>query len=243
VAAPDGCDRYVARIVTGFDPTAESPAWLQRRPGAGGMRPISLAVDITNSVMLEVGPAAARLRPGRAVRTGRRTPGAAGERLTTLDGQDRALDPEDLLITDGSGPIALAGVMGGGPTEITAGTTSILLESAHFAPLSIARTARRHRLPSEASRRYERGVDPLLAPAAAELAVRMLVELGGAEPGRSATTTGRAAPVLSLPLDAPGGWRAGRTRPRRCAGGWRTSAAPWRAPTRWRSCRPAGGPT
>ena len=205
VAAPDGCDRYVARVVTGFDPTATSPAWLQRRLVLAGMRPISLAVDITNAVMLEVGqPLHAfdldALSGPVVVR--RAEP---GERLTTLDGQDRVLDPQDLLITDGSGPIALAGVMGGGPTEITAGTTSVLLESAHFAPLSIARTARRQRLPSEASRRYERGVDPLLAPAAAELAVRMMVELGGATAGPVSDHDAVApAPVLSLPLDAPG---------------------------------------
>jgi phenylalanyl-tRNA synthetase beta chain len=129
----------------------------------------------------------------------------AGERLTTLDGQDRALGEADLLITDDSGPIALAGVMGGGPTEVTSATTAILLESAHFAPLSIARTARRHRLPSEASRRYERGVDPALAPAAAERAVRMLVDLGGATAGpvTDVDSTTRP-PVLSLPVDAPG---------------------------------------
>jgi phenylalanyl-tRNA synthetase beta chain len=205
VAAPDGCDRYVARVVTGFDPAAESPAWLQRRLVLAGMRPISLAVDITNAVMLEVGqPLHAfdldALSGPVVVRRAQ-----PGERLTTLDGQDRELDPQDLLITDGSGPIALAGVMGGGPTEITAGTTSVLLESAHFAPLSIARTARRHRLPSEASRRYERGVDPLLAPAAAELAVRMMVELGGATAGPVSDHDAVAPPpVLSLPLDAPG---------------------------------------
>jgi phenylalanyl-tRNA synthetase beta chain len=205
VSAPDGCDRYVARVVAGLDPTAGSPAWLQRRLVLAGMRPISLAVDITNSVMLEVGqPLHAfdldALSGPVVVRRARE-----GERLTTLDGQDRALHPDDLLITDSSGPIALAGVMGGGPTEITAGTTSILLESAHFAPLSIARTARRHRLPSEASRRYERGVDPQLAPAAAELAVRMLVELGGAKAGpvTDHDTVG-PAPVLQLPVDAPG---------------------------------------
>ena len=205
VEAEDGCDRYVARVVTGVDPAATSPAWLQRRLVLAGMRPISLAVDVTNHVMIELGqPLHAfdldALQGEVVVR--RATP---GERLTTLDGQDRALDPADLLITDASGPIALAGVMGGGPTEVTASTTSILLESAHFAPLSIARTARRHRLPSEASRRYERGVDPALAPAAAEVAVRMLVELGGATAGpvTDVDTVG-APPVLTLPLDAPG---------------------------------------
>jgi phenylalanyl-tRNA synthetase beta chain len=201
----DGCDRYVARVVRGLDPAAESPLWLQRRLVLAGMRPISLAVDVTNSVMLELGqPLHAfdldALQGDVVVRRAR-----PGERLTTLDGQDRALAGTDLLITDGSGPIALAGVMGGGPTEVTAGTTAILLESAHFAPRSIARTARGHRLPSEASRRYERGVDPALAPAAAEAAVRLLVELGGATAGPVTDVDTRAPqPTLSLPLDAPG---------------------------------------
>ncbi|MCW2679212.1 MAG: phenylalanyl-tRNA synthetase, beta subunit [Frankiales bacterium] len=205
VEAEDGCDRYVARVITGLDPAAESPAWLQRRLVLAGMRPISLAVDVTNHVMVELGqPLHAfdldALQGEVVVRRARE-----GERLTTLDGQDRKLDEADLLITDGSGPIALAGVMGGGPTEVTATTTSILLESAHFAPLSIARTARRHKLPSEASRRYERGVDPALAPAAAEVAVRMLVELGGATAGPVTDVDSTPTPpVLSLPLDAPG---------------------------------------
>ena len=200
----DGCDRYVARVVRGLDPTATSPAWLQRRLVLAGMRPVSLAVDVTNAVMLELGqPLHAfdldALSGDVVVR--RAVP---GERLTTLDGQDRALDPEDLLITDDRGPIALAGVMGGGPTEVTESTTSLLVESAHFAPRSTARTARRHRLPSEASRRYERGVDPALAPAAAEVAVRMLVELGGATAGPSTDVDTRApAPVLQLPVGEP----------------------------------------
>ncbi len=205
VDAADGCDRYVARVVTGLNPNAPSPAWLQRRLALAGMRPISLAVDVTNSVMIELGQPLHAFDLGALtgeIVVRRATP---GERLVTLDGQDRALDPEDLLITDGSGPIALAGVMGGGPTEVTASTTSLLLESAHFAPLSVARTARRHRLPSEASRRYERGVDPALAAAAAEVAVRMLVELGGATPGPvTDVDTVAPAPVLTLPLEAPG---------------------------------------
>jgi phenylalanyl-tRNA synthetase beta chain len=204
VDAPDGCDRYVARVVRGLDPTATSPVWLQRRLSLAGMRPISLAVDVTNHVMLELGqPLHAfdldALSGDVVVRRA-----ARGERLTTLDGQDRALDPEDLLITDDRGPIALAGVMGGGPTEVTEATTSLLVESAHFAPRSIARTARRHRLPSEASRRYERGVDPALAPAAAEAAVRMLVELGGGSAGPVTDVDTRApAPVLRLPVGEP----------------------------------------
>ena len=203
--APEACDRYVARVVRGLDPGAQSPAWLQRRLTLAGMRPISLAVDVTNAVMLELG------QPLHAfdvealcgpIVVRRAEP---GEHLVTLDGQERALDPADLLITDGSGPIALAGVMGGGATEVTAATTSLLLESAHFAPRSIARTARRHKLSSEAGKRYERGVDPALAAAAAELAVRLLVELGGATAGPVTEVDTRSPqPVLTLPVAAPG---------------------------------------
>jgi phenylalanyl-tRNA synthetase beta chain len=201
---PAGCDRYVARVITELDPAATSPAWLQRRLALAGMRPISLAVDVTNAVMLEIGQPlhAFDLDALSGEVVVRRA--APGERLTTLDGQDRALDVEDLLITDGSGPIALAGVMGGGPTEVTASTTSILLESAHFEPVSIARTARRHRLPSEASKRFERGVDPAVAAAAAERAVQLLVELGGAKAGAVTDVDTRGPlPVLSLPLTEP----------------------------------------
>ena len=179
----------------------------------------------------------------------------AGERLVTLDGQDRALDQTDLLITDDSGPIALAGVMGGGPTEITAGTTSIVLESAHFSSLTVARTARRHKLPSEASRRYERGVDPALAAAAAaEVAVRLLVELGGATAGpvTDAWLGGvRCRRSLSM-RGGSGAWPVGRTPRTSSCDGWRTWAASssWASSTRIRSTkarvaivlRPALGP-
>jgi phenylalanyl-tRNA synthetase beta chain len=199
-----GCDRYVARTVTGLDPQAQSPAWLQRRLTLCGMRPISLAVDVTNHVLLELGqPLHAfdldKLDGEVVVRRA-----TAGERLTTLDGQDRALDAEDLVITDASGPIALAGVMGGAATEVTAATTALLLESAHFLPLAIARAARRHKLPSEASKRFERGVDPALAPAAAEAAVRLLVELGGAvAAGGTDVGAQPEVPVLRMPVDLP----------------------------------------
>ncbi|MGB8649147.1 MAG: phenylalanine--tRNA ligase subunit beta, partial [Mycobacteriales bacterium] len=201
----NGCDRYVARILTAVDPNVPSPPWLQRRLVLAGMRPISLAVDVTNHVMLELGQPLhafdlAALQGPVVVRRAR-----PGERLTTLDGQDRALHADDLVITDDSGPIALAGVMGGAATEISGATTQILLESAHFEASSITRTARRHRLPSEASKRYERGVDPDLAPAAAQAAVRMLVELGGATAGPVTDVDDRAPrPQLRLPVDLPG---------------------------------------
>jgi phenylalanyl-tRNA synthetase beta chain len=200
-----GCDRYVARIVTGLDPAAASPAWLQRRVTLCGMRPISLAVDVTNHVLLELGQPLhafdlSALRGDIVVRRA-----AAGEKLATLDGQMRELDPEDLLITDDSGPIALAGVMGGASTEVGATTTDVLIESAHFLPVSIARTARRHKLPSEASKRFERGVDPELADAAAEAAVRLLVALGGgAEGGTTDVDETPEPPTLRLPVSLPG---------------------------------------
>ena len=203
--ADAGCDRFVARAVTGFDPSAPSPAWLQRRLVLAGMRPISLAVDVTNHVMLELGqPLHAydldTLQGPIVVRRAR-----SGERLVTLDGQDRALHQADLLITDDSGPIGLAGVMGGGSTEISGTTRQILVEAAHFAPSAITLAARRHRLPSEASKRFERGVDSDLCAVAADLAVRLLIEHGGgtAGPITDADTRAPAAPVR-LPVGMPG---------------------------------------
>jgi phenylalanyl-tRNA synthetase beta chain len=179
------CPVFAARTVTGFDPAAPSPRWLQRRVQLAGMRPISLAVDITNYVMLELGQPIHgydrdALRGPIVVRRA-----TAGEKLTTLDGAVRALDSDDLLITDDSGPIGLAGVMGGGSTELSDATTAVVVEAAHFEPTGIARTARRHKLPSEASKRFERGVDPALPAVAAQRVVDLLVSLGGAtqEPG------------------------------------------------------------
>jgi phenylalanyl-tRNA synthetase beta chain len=175
-----GCDRFVAVAIGDVDPTRATPAWMARRLHAAGMRPISLVVDVTNYVMLELGQPlhaydATLLRGVIGVRRA-----SAGEQLETLDGVTRTLHPEDLVIIDDSGVIGLAGVMGGSSTEINAETSSILLEAAHFEPRSIARTARRHRLGSEASRRFERGVDTVLAPHAAGRAAALLAELGGA---------------------------------------------------------------
>ena len=204
---PVGCDRFVARIVRGIDPLAPSPLWMQRRIQLAGMRPISLIVDITNYVMLEVGqPLHAydlrRLTGAITVRRAR-----AGERLTTLDDAQRALHPEDLLITDESGPIGLAGVMGGASTEVHAGTVDVLIEAAHFDWASISRTARRHKLPSEASRRFERQVDPNAAAAAAQRAVDLLVLLGLGEADPEVTiasTQPRPAAPIAIDAGLPG---------------------------------------
>jgi phenylalanyl-tRNA synthetase beta chain len=200
LADPLGCDRFVARAVRGIDPLATSPLWLQRRIQLAGMRPISLIVDITNYVMLEIGQPLHAYDLGRL--TGPITVRRAepGEKLTTLDDAERALDPDDLLITDESGPIGLAGVMGGASTEVHAGTVDVLIEAAHFDPGSISRTARRHRLQSEASRRFERAVDPNAAAAAAQRAVDLLVLLGHGEADPevtvAATQSYAAAPIV-----------------------------------------------
>ncbi|KJE21337.1 phenylalanyl-tRNA synthetase beta subunit [Frankia torreyi] len=200
-----GCDRYVARVVTGVDPAARTPLGWSRRLSLAGMRPISVPVDVTNAVLLGLGQPLhafdrAKLTGAIIVRRAE-----AGETLRTLDGVERILDPEDLVIADDTGPIALAGVMGGANTEISAQTTDIVLEAAHFDPISVARTARRHRLSSEAARRFERGVDPALAPVAAATAVDLLVELAGARPAPGVTDLDHrptAAPVL-LSLHEP----------------------------------------
>lgn len=188
-----GADRYYARAIHGFNPNSHAPNWMRRRLTRAGMRPISLAVDVTNYFMLDLGqPMHAydldKLNPPIVVRRAR-----AGEHLTTLDGKDRELNVEDLLITDspegneGSRVIGLAGVMGGLYGEITAETKNILVECAHFDQVSIARTARRHKLPSEASRRFERGVDTKMQPAAAQAAVELLSRYGSGEPSNKPT--------------------------------------------------------
>lgn len=174
-----GASVFATRIVRGIDPTRPTPAWMVARLKLAGIRSLSLPVDITNYVMLELGQPIHgydldALRGGIVVRRAQ-----PGETLETLDGKVRTLDPEDLLITDDRGAIGLAGVMGGADTEIGETTRNVLIEAANFDPVSIARTARRHKLPSEASKRFERGVDPAIAGAAAARVAQLLVDLAG----------------------------------------------------------------
>ncbi|MFM5904236.1 MAG: phenylalanine--tRNA ligase subunit beta, partial [Microbacteriaceae bacterium] len=169
-----GCDRFSVRAVLGVDPAKPTPAWMVSRLKLAGMRSISLIVDITNYVMLELGqPLHAydldKLKGGITVRRAK-----VGETLKTLDGQVRKLHVEDLLITDESGAIGLAGVMGGESTEVTMETRNVLIEAAHFDPITIARSARRHKLPSEASKRFERGVDTAIGLHAIARVVQLL---------------------------------------------------------------------
>ncbi|MFI5686282.1 phenylalanine--tRNA ligase subunit beta [Streptomyces sp. NPDC051636] len=208
VADPFGCDRFTARTVSGLDPEAHSPIWLKRRLQKAGMRPISLAVDVTNYVMLELGQPLHAYDRSRVQGTIGVRRAEAGERLTTLDGVTRTLDAADLVITDDRGPIGLAGVMGGANTEIddTEGTTTeVVVEAAHFDALSIARTARRHKLASEASRRFERGVDPQAASAAAQRTVDLLVLLAGgtADAGVTEVIAPPAPRTITIPANHP----------------------------------------
>ncbi len=198
----EGCPVFVARTVTGFDPAAPTPDFMVRRITAAGMRPISLAVDVTNYVMLETGRPihgydADKVQGALVVRRAR-----DGERLTTLDGTDRTLDPGDLVVTDDSGIIGLGGVMGGETTEISGTTTSILVEAAHWDAVSMFRTGRRHKITSEAGKRNERGVDPTICEAAADRVVELLVEHGGAQAHPGVTVVG-SAPVIA-PVEVRG---------------------------------------
>ncbi|WP_110238536.1 phenylalanine--tRNA ligase subunit beta [Nocardioides gilvus] len=198
-----GCPVFVARKVTGFDPSAPTPSYISQRLVAAGMRSISLAVDITNYVMLETGRPihgydADKLRGAIVVRRAR-----AGETLTTLDGTDRTLSTEDLVVTDDSGIIGLGGVMGGETTEMGESTTSILVESAHWDAVSMFRTGKRHKISSEAGKRNERGVDPTICEAAADRVVELLVAHGGAsaDPGVTVVGTPPEAPVITVSGD------------------------------------------
>lgn len=196
----EGCPLFVARLVEGFDPTAPTPDWMVRRLTQAGMRSISLAVDVTNYVMLEIGRPihgydADKLTGPIGVRRA-----AAGERLTTLDGTDRALSEQDLVVTDDSGIIGLGGVMGGEATEISGTTTRVLVEAAHWDATSMFRTGKRHKISSEAGKRNERGVDPTVTEAAADRVVELLVAHGGARAVPGATVVGTAPTTTPIPM-------------------------------------------
>lgn len=174
-----GASEFVARIVRDVDPTKPTPAWMVARLTLAGIRSLGILIDITNYVMIELGQPihGYDLDKLRGAITVRRA--VEGEQLETLDGKVRTLSAEDLLITDESGPIGLAGVMGGGTTEMSEATRNVLIEAATFDTVSIARTARRHKLPSEASRRFERGVDPLIPFVAARRVADLMAEYAG----------------------------------------------------------------
>lgn len=204
-----GATSYVAQRVSGVDTSAPSPRWMQQRLSLAGMRPISLIVDVGNYVMLDLGQPlhmfdATKLTAPIVVRRAKE-----GEKLTTLDDKTRKLHVEDLVVADSTGghgarAVALAGVMGGSETEVGESTSDVVIEAAHFDPTTQARTARRHKLVSEAGKRGERGVDPELVEVAAFRAAQLLVEYGGGtlDSARTHARAGESAPVeIALPLD------------------------------------------
>jgi len=205
IADPVGCGRFVTVRVTGIQPTAPTPYWLRRRLSAAGIRSISLAVDVTNYVMVHLGQPLHAFDAGRLTGAITVRRAAPGETLKTLDGSVRGLASTDLVVADESGAISLAGVMGGESTEIHSGTTDVVIEAAYWDPPAIAATARRHRLPSEASRRFERAVDPAISAVAAELAAGLLVRYGGGRiVGRSDVAGDLpATATITLPLGEP----------------------------------------
>ncbi|MEU6041796.1 phenylalanine--tRNA ligase subunit beta [Actinomadura sp. NPDC047616] len=205
IADPTACDRFVLREVRGFDPAAQTPMWMQVRLFRAGMRPVSLAVDVTNYLMLELGQPLHAFDRGKltgpiVVRRARE-----GESLETLDHVKRDLHPEDILITDASGPISMAGTMGGLATEIDETSTDMVIEAAHFDAIGTARMVRRHKLHSEASYRFERGVDRELPLYASYRAARMLAELGGAEivPGVTHAQAPAGTVTITMRADHP----------------------------------------
>ena len=204
ITSADLCPRYCASLIRGVQ-VAESPGWMQQRLLACGMRPINNIVDITNYVMLEYGqPLHAfdydRIRGSKIIV--RRA--ANGEKLVTLDGEERVLSGDMLVIADGERTVALAGVMGSSNSEVTQGTTSVLLESASFNPASIHYTGRTLRLPSEACMRFERGIRPELTLPALQRATQLMADLAGGEVARGVVDVypGKREPEpILLPTD------------------------------------------
>lgn len=184
----DQCPRFVASLISDIEVTA-SPAWMQHRLRLAGQRPINNIVDITNYVMLELGEPLHAFDYDklveRAERTGREIPqiimrqAEQGETLVTLDDVERELSPDDTLVTDTAGILSIAGVMGGEETEVSESTANVLLEAASWDFISIRRTAQRHRLYSEASGRFSRGVHPAMAMRGNRRAAKLMSELGG----------------------------------------------------------------
>ena len=180
IDAKDGADRIIIRTLSDINATAPTPLWMRRRIEKCGMRSISIAVDITNYVMLELGQALHAFDADSI--SGKIHVQRAGDAKTfvTLDGQERKLHPENLMIADDKKLLALAGTMGGQESEVTDSTKRIALEAAHFDAITVAKNSRSHKLSSEASRRFERGVDPAVAEVASQRATALLVAHAGA---------------------------------------------------------------
>jgi phenylalanyl-tRNA synthetase beta chain len=200
VRAPEACPRFVGRVIRGIRPDAVTPLWMREKLRRAGLRPIHPVVDVTNIVMLELGQPMhgfdlGTLHDGIIVRLA-----APGERIVLLDGREVTLEADTLVIADHGGPRAVAGIMGGEHSGVSAATRDVFFEVAFFAPLAIAGRARRLGLHTDASLRFERGVDPEQQRRAVERATALLVEIAGGQPGpvierASAAHLPRRAPV------------------------------------------------
>jgi len=180
IADSSSASIFYLRTLSGFNAKSATPLWMRLRIEKCGMRAISLAVDITNYVMLELGQPLHAFDKAK-ISGGLKIARAVSEqKFTTLDGQVRTLNPDDLMVFDDKAPLALAGTMGGLESEISETTTDIALEAVRFDPVSVAKNSRRHKLSSEASRRLERSVDPALAELASARAVELMIAHGGA---------------------------------------------------------------
>lgn len=177
----DSASVFYLRTLSNFDSKASTPLWMRRRIEKMGMRSISLVVDVTNYVMLELGQPLHAFDRKKIKGDLKVAKAGKSAKFVTLDGQERTLDPSDLMVSDDERPLALAGTMGGLYSEITQETTEIALEAVRFNPVAIAQNSRRHKLSSEASRRLERGVDPSLAELASARFVQLLTEHSSAK--------------------------------------------------------------
>jgi phenylalanyl-tRNA synthetase beta chain len=198
IADTETASVFYLRTLTHYDAEATTPLWMRRRIEKMGMRSISLIVDITNYVMLELGQPLhafdkAKIKGGLTIKRAGKS-----QAFTTLDGQVRQLDPDDLMVWDDSQPLALAGTMGGAFSEISETTTDIALEAVRFDPICVAKNSRRHKLSSEASRRLERGVDPALAEIASARFVQLLTEHSSAQ---YVGTSIAGSPVFPAPIE------------------------------------------
>ncbi len=199
------CQLFAALEVTGFDPTRPSPDWMVRRLEQAGMRGISLAVDVSNYVMLEIGQPNHAYDRAKLVGPLRARRATAGESITTLDEVERVLTPDDLVIADDAGPVGIAGVMGAAHVEIDDSTTDIVIEAALFDPATVFHAGRRHRLTSEAGKRNERGVDTTIHARTVTRVAQLLVEHGGGTIAPTTTLVGQAPEpaTITLPVALP----------------------------------------
>lgn len=198
VQVPEACPVYLAQRLSGLDPAARTPLWMQERLRRSGIRPRYPAVDVTNYVLLELGQPLHAFDAEHLAGTLTVRFAAADESLTLLDGRCQALEPDCLVIADQAGPVALAGIMGGQRTAVSASTTEVVLESALFQPSAVAGRARRFGLHTDASHRFERGVDPAGQAAALARAARLLLDIAGGSV--STLTEVRSAEPVVAPI-------------------------------------------